>query len=301
MSDSTDNLSPDDWQDFCEILLRQHYGQKNFFPVPDADGGDHGIEFFTADGTIFQCYFPEPGIGMDVYKKRLQKKINDDLNKLQKNEIGIKKLLDTIVINQWVLLTPENKSKDLIPYCNKKKKEVVEKNISYIDKDNFSVKIETANSYPAAKLYAQGVHNSLIKIPLLEVSTESQNMWLNGHSQFLANIERKSMNVLGTSNEQFKEKVIKKYIQIDRFLEQLRNDHPDLHAKIEDSAMAQLDDVGTAALLGEAQGKAYFQNVVETNKKGFEKYSEFMSDGNTQILSFGYLAKWLAECYMDFK
>ena len=61
---------------------------------------------------------------MGIYKKRIQKKINDDLKKLKENEKEILKLIDDIKINQWVLLTPEFKSKDLISYCNKKKKEV---------------------------------------------------------------------------------------------------------------------------------------------------------------------------------
>lgn len=160
------NLSPKEWEDFCEVMLRQHFGAKNFYPVPDQDGGDLGLEFFTVEGTLFQCYYPEQGIEMNIYKKRIQKKINDDLKKLKENEKDIKKLLDNIVINQWVLLTPENKSKDLITYCNKKKKEVIAKDISYIDIEKFSVKIETAYSYPAGKLYAQGVYDNAIDIPL---------------------------------------------------------------------------------------------------------------------------------------
>ena len=59
MSSFIENLSPKEWENFCEVMLRQHYGAKNFYPVPDQDGGDLGIEFYTADGTIFQCYYPE--------------------------------------------------------------------------------------------------------------------------------------------------------------------------------------------------------------------------------------------------
>ena len=40
------------WERFCEDMLRYHFGQINFWKVPDEDQGDYGIEFFTADGTI---------------------------------------------------------------------------------------------------------------------------------------------------------------------------------------------------------------------------------------------------------
>lgn len=122
MNDAIENFTPKEWEGFCEVMLRQHYGQKNFYTVPDEDGGDHGLEFFTADGTLFQCYYPEQGIEMSVYKRRVQKKINDDIKKLKDNESEIAELLDDIKINQWVLLIPENKSKNFIAYCNKKKK-----------------------------------------------------------------------------------------------------------------------------------------------------------------------------------
>jgi len=38
-------FSPTEWQHFCEVMLRYHYGARNFHPVPDQDGGDLGIEF----------------------------------------------------------------------------------------------------------------------------------------------------------------------------------------------------------------------------------------------------------------
>jgi hypothetical protein len=59
MSSFIDNLSPKEWEAFCEVMLRQHFGAKNFYPVPDQDSGDFGLEFFTVDGTLFQCYYPE--------------------------------------------------------------------------------------------------------------------------------------------------------------------------------------------------------------------------------------------------
>lgn len=301
MSGFIENLSPKEWENFCEVMLRQHYGAKNFYTVPDQDGGDHGLEFYTADGTIFQCYYPEKGIEMAVYKRRIQKKINDDLKKLKDNEQEILKILDDIKINQWILLTPEFKSKDLLVYCNKKKKETTSKNICYIDNASFKVKIETAASYPAGKLYAQGVYNSSINIPLLTISEDLKNNWLSNHSEFSSNIVRKSTKLMGAQSEDFQSTVVSKYIQIDKFLEQLRDDHPDLHALIEDSARAQLESIKENSLFRSSLDSDFVKTIVDNNKSAFFKHSKFMSDTNVQSLSFGYLSKWIAECYMDFK
>lgn len=301
MSGFIDNLSPKEWESFCEVMLRQHFGAKNFYTVPDQDGGDLGIEFYTIDGTIFQCYHPETGIEMSTYKKRIQKKINDDLKKLKDNESGISKLLDDTKINQWVLLTPEFKSKDLIAYCNKKKKEVILEDISYIENSTFKVKIETAESYPAGKLYAQGVYNSAINIPLLTVDDSLKNSWMTSNAQFTSNITRKSAKLMGDDSEDFQGIIVSKYIQIDKFLEQLRDDHPNLHALIEDSAMAQLANIKENSIFLKKLDSDFVQTIVENNKQAFSKHSKFMSDTNVQSLTFGYLSKWIAECYMDFK
>ena len=235
---------------------------------------------------------------MDVYKKRIQNKINEDLNKLKKNEKEIAKLLDDIIINEWILLTPENKSKDFISYCNKKKKEVIKKDISYIDNNKFIVKIETADSYPDAKLYAQGVYSKAIDIPLQEVSDNDKDMWKSDNSLFSSNITRKSTTLMG-DNLRFQNRVITKYIQIEKLLEQLRTDHPDLHNLIEDSAIAQLENIKDKSMF-EDLDKEFIKKIVDENRAAFSKHSKFMSDTNTQSLSFGYLSKWLAECYMDF-
>jgi hypothetical protein len=299
MSNFFDDFNWKNWEKFCEIMLRQNYGQKNFWPVPDEDGGDLGLEFYTIDGTLFQCYYPEQGIEMSKYKKQIQKKINDDLKKLKDNEKEIAKMLDTIVIHQWILLTPENKSKDFNTYCNKKKKEVIEKNISYIDPDKFSVKIETADSYSDAKLYALGVHDKSINIILSDITNNDKNTWKSDNSKFSENIERKSNKLMGNNSDKFQSKIVAQYIKIEKFLDKLKIDYPDIHGLIENSARAQLEEMEENSLF-ESVDKEFIKNILNENKEAFFKYSKDMSDTNVQLLPFGYLSKWLAECYMDF-
>ena len=105
MCSFTEDMTEKEWEAFCEIMLRHHYRQPYFWSVPDEDSGDYGIEFYTAEGTIFQCYYPDLSVDMTTYKKKIQKKINDDLKKLKQYETEIDKMLDGIVVKQWILLT----------------------------------------------------------------------------------------------------------------------------------------------------------------------------------------------------
>ncbi len=296
-----EKLSPKEWEAFCAIMLRYHYKAKNFWEVPDEDKGDLGLEFFTVDGTLFQCYYPDLNIDMAGYRTKIQKKIREDLKKLKKNETAIAKLLDDIVVNQWVLIIPELKSKDLIAYCNKKKKEVLKQELPYIDAATFQVKIETPSSFPEGELFAKGVYGKAIDIPLAEVTEKDKIAWQEGHSEFASNITRKSNSLIGQKSNEFQDRVVTKYIQIEKFLDQLREDHPDLHELVEDSARAQLEKMKDDSLFQEDLDKQFVQGVIQSNSAAFAKHSKYMSDSNMQSLSFGYISKWLAECYMDFR
>lgn len=300
MNSYVENLSPKEWEEFCEIMLRYHFTQKNFWVVPDEDQGDLGLEFFTANGILFQCYYPDSNTDLKTYKGKIQKKIREDLKKLKKNEKDISILLDGITINQWVLLIPELSSKELIKYCHKKKKEVIEENLSFIDASAFRVKIETAKSFPDGQLFAQNISSKAIDIPLIEVTAQDKQVWHQGNSEFSSNIVRKSNALMGTKAETFQNTVVTKYIQIEKFLDQLREEHPDLHDLIEDSARARLENMQEESLFEDELDKGFVQQVVKSNEVAFTKHSKFMSDKNMQSLSFGYLSKWLAECYMDF-
>ena len=300
MSTFTDKLSPKEWEEFCAIMLRHHYNAKNFWVVPDEDRGDLGLEFFTVDGTLFQCYYPDMNIDMAGYKAKIKKKIREDLKKLKKNEAPIAALLDDIVVNQWVLVIPKLKSKDLIAYCNKKKKEVQNENLAYIDSEAFQVKIETPSSFPEGALYAKGMYSKAIDIPLAEITEKDIVAWQKGNSEFAANIVRKSDSLIGQKSNEFQDRVVTKYIQIEKFLDQLREDHPDLHELVENSARAQLENMKDESLLQDNLDKEFVKGIVDSNSNAFSKHSQYMSDTNRQSLSFGYLSKWLAECYMDF-
>jgi len=105
---------------------------------------------------------------------------------------------------------------------------------------------------------------------------------------------------MGDDSDRFQDKVVTKYIQIEKFLDQLRADHPDLHELVEDSARAQLENIQEKSLFESELDKKFLKSIVDGNKEAFAKHSKFMSDNNMQSLSFGYLSKWLAECYMDF-
>ena len=293
MSDFWRDFSPKEWEKFCETMIRRHYGVNHFQTVPDEDSGDCGIEFFTADGCIFQCYFPDQDADMATYKKNTRKKIRDDLRKLKKHEAKIFSMLGGIVVNRWILLMPNLQSKDLIAHCHKCKKETLGENVSFIDQEKFTAKIETADSYPDAALYTNRVRIQTIDIPIEPISACEQDIWAGANSGFIGNIERKSVLLMREKAPAFQDRVVTKYIQIEHFLEQLRDQYPDLHELVEGSGGALLEEMKDCSVLQGELDSSFIGEVLKENKKGFGKYSSDFSDANAKSLPFGYLAKWI--------
>ena len=301
MNEYIKNLDPKEWEKFCGIILRYVFTAKNIWYVPDRDKGDLGIEFYSADGTIFQCYYPELNIDTSIYKNKVKKKIRKDLKKLITNKCDIEELLDGIKIKRWVLFLPELWSKDLIKYCGQQKKNIIEASLPYIDNTIFNVKIETPESYPDGTLFAQSIYGKKIDIPLTEISEKDNKIWQKDNTKFALNIKRKSDAIIGEKSDQFKDRVVKRYIQVEEFLGHLRYEHPDIHELIEDSARAQLEKMSDDASMQDTFDNSFIKKIIKNNEKAFSKHSEYLSDTNEGSLPMGYVSKWLAECYMDFK
>jgi hypothetical protein len=299
MSDIFFNYDGIKWEIFCERMMRHHYTQPYFTSVPATDRGDCGLEFFTRDGSIFQCYFPDPKYSMSEYKKHVQTKIRTDLKKLKTYENQIHDFLDDIVIKQWVLLIPNNKTKDLITYCNTKKREIIKENIAFIDNDNFTVKIETAESYPSSKNFALKYSDELIHINTKEINENILSDFKD--STFEKNIKRKS-NYISKKPEIFSKNMTAKYLNITTYLEELRFTFPDTYQEIEECGRTLLSKMQDMIEIEEIEPDNKFIQAVKTQNEIQinSLFGTIISKYNRDELPYGLISKWIAECNMDF-
>ena len=95
-----DQWSGDDWESYCRQLLTQRYGT-SYQPVPDRDRGDFGIDGFTSDGEVFQCYAAQDPLGDADLRKKQRVKITEDLKKLENNIEVVSQLTAPAKINRW--------------------------------------------------------------------------------------------------------------------------------------------------------------------------------------------------------
>lgn len=288
-----------EWQKYCQNILILHYGRRNFFPVPDTDSGDHGLEFFTTDGTLFQCYFPDPNCSMEEFKKRAQKKINDDLNKLIEYQDGIAELLDGIIINEWVILIPEIRTKDIIKYCNKKAKSFLQKSPPFIDKDNFHIRAHDDDAFPNEKHKARRMLDEEINIPVCEVNHEEKEEWKSSNANFYANLNRKCSKI-STNPDRLIDQLIGHYLILEDLLGAYREEFPELHSEISKMVNANLNTLRNNSLFTIGEPGQLMKELLEANRANVDRLTQKISQQNSEAFSIGFISKWIAECNMDF-
>lgn len=114
-------LSGKEWQHYANQLLRLHYGQRDYQPVPDRHHGDGGIEGFSiSDGCAYQAYGCDEPISVAERYEKQRDKMTEDIVKFISNKKILQSIFGDIKISRWILFVPSYDSKDIVSHAAKK-------------------------------------------------------------------------------------------------------------------------------------------------------------------------------------
>ena len=75
-------LDGDSWEELCQSCYRIRYQEQHYTEIPAAYEGDAGIEGFTRNGIVNQCYYPEKDYSEKDLYEHYRKKMTQDIGKL---------------------------------------------------------------------------------------------------------------------------------------------------------------------------------------------------------------------------
>jgi len=123
----------DSWEELCHMCLSMRL-QEKYIEVPGSSG-DYGIDGYTVDGEVYQCYCPERECSdKDLYQSQ-RDKVTKDVIKLDNYKIDLGKLFNGIKIKRWFFLTPKITDHNLIMHCNVKTNMIKTLGLPFIDSD----------------------------------------------------------------------------------------------------------------------------------------------------------------------
>jgi hypothetical protein len=219
-----------EWQEHVNLLLKRHYGPGQYVEVPDTDGGDCGLEGYSRDGCLYQCFAAEEPCPNDVLNKRQRNKMARDLKKFVTNAHKLGLILGDVKIRRWILMVPHFESRHLIEYAVERTNEIRAMNLPYATAD-FHVHVETASTFAVEEreLVTRGLAS--VKIEASEIMGEEVTDWLGTNVGQAHDLDTKLQRVPTLRNagsrKEFRDRLIRHLLEGQNVIEQLHNRYPD--------------------------------------------------------------------------
>lgn len=290
----------EEWEHYGVQLVTRRFGVDQVVRVPDQDKGDRGLDAFTLGGVCFQCYAPENEPLAPSSRATLQKKkINADLNKLDTNKDDIKKLLGETKLKRWVLLTPVHESADLVEYCNRKGKEVKEKDLPFID-DDFAVMVHDMRTY--------AVEHAALSQEFLMASDINQPPppppginFAAAAGPHIGKMDDKLAKIPDLHDDG--KRTVHRAVLLegqfggDALLDRYRNRMPEVASSFE----VQIASARREMILAQAEGAAPAEYYSQVRRQLVQRFGAIINQVNAEYLAQKCISDWLQQCPLDFE
>lgn len=220
-------IDPNAWQLWIIRLLRQRYGFANLVEIPDAAGGDRGLEAFSRDGCCYQCYAPEGEPSSAERYGRNRDKMTADLKKFETNSDDLKELFGQTTIHRWVFVTPVHDNRRLVEHAERKAAEIRAKKLSYVAAD-FEVQIATEDHFEVERQILMSLGLQKLDLPPIDVDETTVVAFTTANSHQIDKLDKKIAKIVPVNKlEKLKAVLLKLYLRGEDALARLR-DYPDL-------------------------------------------------------------------------
>ncbi len=306
-------LSGEKWEELCNSCYRIRYQEMGYQEIPAQYRGDGGIEGFTKNGIVYQCYCPEKEYTDDELYEHMRNKMTTDIAKfISKDYEKVLKGLGINNINQWHFVIPQNKDRRILEHAEKKRKEVLayrEKNLeqcSYIA-ENFTITIKTAEDFKLE--ISRIIRNDLgCKLDFTVLRNEKID-WSKCDNEKVNNVKRKIkavMNGIDDDDEDYIDMVntyMESYVIGIELMEKLRTEQVDTYEQIislEDSYKRQVS-IKTKTNTDSSINRKLFVEILDDFQSVLEKELPYITRSSVAELKDDMISSWLADCSMQFK
>ena len=303
------NLSPQEWEELIDSCYSLRYPGK-WHKTPSAYMGDCGIEGYTDDGIVYQCYCPEQSYSNDELYAHQRDKLTTDIAKLFDPSYIPKliKVLGRIKIKEWHLVVPEYKDRRIIEHANSKELYYLNKLESESSKyphiDN-SLRITVMQANCFIQEISQTIRSRNNKIRLHIDPTVEINFSLCDSNK-VDNIKRKIRAIEPQlSDDKFYKLVdiyIKCYLEGVSIINQLRVQIPSIFAELYNLMNNYKSEavIKTTLNANTSMNKTVFNKIMSDFLNALEQL-EIFDKGTAYQLKNDIIAGWLADCSMEFE
>lgn len=305
-------MNGDAWEDLCVRCYRLKYQTQNYTAIPAVHGGDAGIEGFTCNGIVHQCYCPEREYDDKELYEHQRNKLTADIEKLMNNRDRLKELGVPPIV-EWHFNIPEYRDSRILAHAHTKQEEVLaakKKSPSLFDhiSDNFKIYVKIAEDFTPEISRIIRTNHTDMKLNLA-IQHQDTTDWSKCDSQKVANIRRKVGAVMRVSddNPDLNEVVgiyIGFYISGMEIMNNLQLHFPEIYEDLYQLEQSYKREVSlkTRMHTNRQLNQNLFNDILNEFQSKLEKdFSPMLTQASIVELKQDLVASWLADCSMEFR
>ncbi|WP_433209369.1 hypothetical protein ACQP00_45035 [Dactylosporangium sp. CS-047395] len=294
-----EQLSGDEWQDLCVRVLHEHHGGGQLIEVPDDDLGDGGLEAYSLDGCIYQCYAPEnEPLDTGTRYRKQRSKMTADVGKFIRNKAKIAKVLPPgYQAKLWILLVPLINSKRLNEHCHDQTVRLRAESLPYASHDIIVVG-HTLRSFERAKNAVIERRLDRLHLPAPEMSNfgEIEDPLIEVMNSKLA---RTSTYSIADKRSRFVDRLLQNSVAAREHREWIHDNYSELGADLADRMTDLEARLEVQYPLDQPNPDRLLATVLtDTEREIINILNIRQSQG--RVLAEGQVADWLMECPLDF-
>lgn len=289
----------EEWQLVAHQLVQLRHGYENVQVVPDHVKGDAGIEFFSLNGVLYQCYAPEETSDVKKAAAAMKAKAARDLPKLVKNRDVIIRLLAALKANRWILLCPFLDDKEVVADIRSRGAEFRKHELPFLTVD-FEALVHSQEDFAAEIKQLRMTAGLPLRVE--EPATEDVLSRQVGEiGQRLSQKLQRGFGAIGTETtlKDRRDTHIKAYLFRENAMSELRLNHPALWEKAIQSLDAEEQRLVAIGATTPIPGQQLAESIqrIETS---LSIQLPTLDRSLVTRIAVGTVSDWLIRCPLDF-
>lgn len=309
-----DELNGDTWEELCQSCYRIKYQDQHYTEIPASYRGDAGIEGFTRNGIVNQCYCTEKAFSDDDLYNHQRDKMTTDIGKLIDPDYKKRlKKLGVPQIHEWHFVIPYYKDSRIIQHAETKRQEVLKtkkdnpEQYDYIA-DDFIVVIKQAEDFKfeITRTIRESITDKKLNVAVREVKDID---WSLCDSEKVNNIRRKVKAVMDDAEDsdpvlnQVVNMYIESYIKGMEIMKMLRVSYAAIYEDVHGLEQAYKKQVAlkTGMNTNKSMNSQIFNEILNDFEVHLKDTCGYFDSASIIELKIDIVSMWLADCSMLFR
>jgi hypothetical protein len=294
-----EHLNGNEWQDLCVRVLHEHHGGGQFVEVPDQDRGDAGLEGYSLDGCVYQCYAPEnEPLEASVRYSKQRDKMTQDIGKFIDNKDKLRKVIPPdFRAKTWILLVPAITTKRLLEHSHAQTIRLRAEALPYTD-SQVTVLAQTLRAYEGARKSVIARQINRLRLP--QVAAPAYESTGDPLIEVMSGkLSRTTRFNEAERRSKFIDRLLANQVVGREQRDWIRDQHSELGAELEDQLSDLEARLEAQYPLDHPTADRLLASILADTEKVIVDVLN-VRNSQARIVAEGQVAQWLMDCPLDF-